>query len=257
MKNILLVAILSVATLGSTLAQSKKLDVKTIWKDYEFVENSVAGFRSTNDGEHYTQFKQEGKIKSIYKYSFTDEKKEELIVDGSTLFFRGEVLKIDNYFFNSDESKMLFTTETRKKYRRSFDALYYVYDLNTKELAPLDEEHYPQTLAEYSPDGSKVAYVSENNLFIKDLESGNIKQVTKDGKINEIINGTTDWVNEEEFALTKGFQWSPDGSNIAYLKFDETDVKEFTMQWYKDLYPTPYTYKYPKTGEDNSKITLH
>ncbi|SFT38030.1 dipeptidyl-peptidase-4 [Lishizhenia tianjinensis] len=257
MKNTLLLTLLALVTLGTANAQSKKLDVETIWKDYTFQENSVAGFRSTNDGEHYTQFKREGKIKSIYKYSFTDENKEELIVDGSTLFFRGEVLKIDNYFFNADESKMLFTTQTRKKYRRSFDALYYVYDLKTKELAPLDEIHFPQTLAEYSPDGSKVAYVSENNLFVKDLESGNIKQITKDGEFNKIINGTTDWVNEEEFALTKGFEWSPDGNYIAYLKFDERNVKEFTLNWYKDLYPTAYTYKYPKAGEDNSKIGLY
>lgn len=257
MRKIFLLALIALTSVSSAIGQTKKLDVKTIWKDYAFVENSVAGFRSMNDGEHFTQFKREGKIKSIYKYAFTDENKEELIVDGSTLFFRGEVLKIDNYFFNSDESKMLFTTETRKKYRRSFDALYYVYDLKTKELAPLDETHFPQTLAEYSPDGSKVAYVSNNNLFVKDLESGNIKQITKDGKINEIINGTTDWVYEEEFALTKGFQWSPDGNYIAYLKFDESKVKEFTMKWYQKLYPTLYTYKYPMAGEDNSKVSLH
>lgn len=257
MKKYLLLGLLVLVASTSTLAQDKKLDVSTIWKDYAFVENSVAGFRSTNDGEHYTRFKQEGKIKSIYKYSFTDENKEELILDGSTLFFRGNPLKFDNYFFNADESKLLLTTQQRKKYRRSFDAIYYVYDLKTKELSPLDLIHYPQTLAEYSPDGTKVAYVSNNNLYVKDLESGKIQAITKDGKMNKVINGTTDWVYEEEFALTKGFRWSPDGSYIAYLRFDESEVKEFTMSYYRNLYPDLYTYKYPKAGEDNSKVTLH
>lgn len=230
MKRTFILTLISVIITGLAGAQQNTITIESIWKDYEFVEKSVAGFRSTLDGEHYTSFKNEGSVKSIYKYSFKDESKKELLVDGSTLFYGNELVKIDNYFFNADETKLLFTSNTQKIYRRSFKALYYVYDLKTKELAPLDKEHTPQTLAEYSPNGDKVAYVSENNLFVKDLETGKINQLTQDGETNKVINGTTDWVNEEEFALTKGFEWSPNGEYIAYLKFDESEVKEYTLK---------------------------
>ena len=257
MKSTYILTLIALLLAVTTSAQTNKITVESIWKDYAFVEKSVAGFRSTLDGEHYTRFKSEGSVRSIYKYSFTDESKKELLVDGSTLFYGNTLIKIDNYYFNADETKLLFTSNTQKIYRRSFKALYYVYDLKTKELAPLDKDHSPQTLAEYSPNGEKVAYVSGNNLFVKDLVTGKINQITQDGETNKIINGTTDWVNEEEFALTKGFEWSPDGEYIAYLKFDESDVKEYTLKYYQGLYPTLYNYKYPKTGEDNSKISMH
>jgi dipeptidyl-peptidase-4 len=121
----------------------------------------------------------------------------------------------------------------------------------------LDEANQPQTLAEYSPDGKSISYIHGNDLFVKNLESGKVAKLTKDGKRNKIINGTTDWVYEEEFSITKAYGWSPDSKMIAFLRFDEKAVKEFTMEMYGELYPEEYKYKYPKAGEDNSKVTAH
>ena len=237
---------------------SQELTVEKIWKNKEFSEASIDGFKSMNDGEHFTKISEnEGKT-IISKHSFSDYKgKGEEILLLSTLKINGKTIEIDDYEFNQDETKLLFSSERKPIYRRSFTATFYLFDLKTKSLQSLDDQHKPQTLAEYSPDGTKVSYIFDNNLFLKDLSNGEIKQITYDGEKNNIINGTTDWVYEEEFAITKGYNWSPDSKNIAFLRFDESKVKEFTMTYYKDLYPTQYNFKYPKAGEDNSKITCH
>ncbi|NCA22554.1 MAG: S9 family peptidase, partial [Crocinitomicaceae bacterium] len=136
-------------------------------------------------------------------------------------------------------------------------AIYFLYDINSKKLQPLDEEHQPQTLAEYSPDGTMVSYIHGNDLFVKNIKTGAVKKLTQDGKRNKIINGTTDWVYEEEFSITKAYGWSPDSKTIAFLRFDEKEVPEFSMAMYGELYPDEYKYKYPKAGEVNSKVTAH
>ena len=244
----------------STYSQeaTKKLSVEKIWKEHLFYGSSVDGFRSMNDGEHFTRFAKIDGEKSIVKYSFTNRGVAgDVLVFGKDLIYQGKKIKPDSYTFNKDETKVLLTTNRQKKYRRSYLATYFLFDIETKKLQPLDEDRFPQTLASYSPDGKKVAYIYENNIYVKDLEKNKVKAITKDGKNNEIINGTTDWVYEEEFAITKAYDWSPDGKYIAFLKFDESGVKEFTMTYHYELYPDLYTYKYPKTGEDNSKVTLH
>lgn len=235
----------------------RKLTVEKIWKDYEFYGSGVSGFRSMKDGEYYSRFALKDGKKSIIKYSFADMNKPgEIVLDGAQLVFNGKVLKVDDYEFNEDESKLLLTVNQQQRYRRSFYAEYYLYDFTTKVLAPLDLDRSPQTLASYSPDGKKVAYIFKNNIYVKDLASGKVKAITKDGLENNIINGTTDWVYEEEFAYTHAYEWSPNSEYLAYLRFDESKVKEFTMMYFEELYPEPYTFKYPKTGEDNSKVSL-
>lgn len=236
----------------------KKLSVEKIWKEYLFFGSGVEGFRSMNDGEHFTKFAPIGGEKSIVQYSFTQrEKAGKVLVHGKDLIYQGKKLKTNDYSFNADETKVLLMTNREKRYRRSYTAEYFLFDIETKVLQPLDEERVPQTLASYSPDGSKVAYIHENNLYVKTLSNGKVKAITKDGEMNAIINGTTDWVYEEEFAITKAYDWSPDGEYLAFLRFDETCVKEFNMTYHYDLYPELYTFKYPKVGEDNSKVTLH
>ncbi len=256
MKNSFLAILFIISS--STLCFSQELTVEKIWKNREFSEAYVDGFKSMNDGEHFTKISENEGGTIISKHSFSDYNgKGEEILSLSSLKLNNKTIEIDDYDFNQDETKMLFSSERKPIYRRSYSAVFYLYDLKTKSLQSLDDQHSPQTLAEYSPDGNKVSYIFNNNLFVKHLTSGVVEQITFDGEKNNIINGTTDWVYEEEFSITKGYNWSFDSKHIAFLKFDESKVKEFTMAYYKDLYPTQYTFKYPKAGEDNSKVTCH
>jgi dipeptidyl-peptidase 4 len=150
---------------------------------------------------------------------------------------------------------VLLRTNVEPIYRRSSKANVYVYDSLTKKVMTLDEGKVLHPTL--SPDGSKVAYVKDNNLYIKDLTSKTTKAITTDGKWNYIINGNCDWVYEEEFEFSRAYQWSPKGNYIAYYRFDETDVKEYNMTIYDNTYNKDYRYKYPKAGEANSKVEIH
>ena len=234
---------------------AQDITVEQIWKKYEFFSKGVEGFKSMKDGEHYTKMNEDG---SIVKYKLTDPTDAgTLLVNGNSLMYKEVKIVFDDYEFNFDETKILFMTSIVPIYRRSFTAVYYLYDLTTKQLMPLDEKHQPQSLAEYSPDGKSVSFIYGNDIFVKQVASDKVVKLTEDGKRNKIINGTTDWVYEEEFSITKGYDWSPDSKWIAFLRFDEKEVKEFNLTFYKELYPTEYAYKYPKAGEDNSKVTAH
>lgn len=245
-----IIFIVALAFAGAVFSQ-KDITVESIYKTYQFFPRSVAGFNGMKDGQHFTKIS-DG---SITKHKITTYKDGgEVILNLASL----KVGEIDDYSFNHDETKMLLLTEFNSIYRHSFSAVYYIYDLKTKQLEKLDETDTPQTLATFSPDGKSVAYIRDNNLFVKNLETNSIIQLTTDGATNKIINGTTDWVYEEEFAITEAFGWSPDSKYIAFLKFDESKVKEFTMEYNVGaLYPQLYTFKYPKAGEDNSKVTAH
>ncbi|MFP4621906.1 MAG: S9 family peptidase, partial [Bacteroidales bacterium] len=168
-----------------------------------------------------------------------------------------DVSSITRYEFSDSENKILIATEVNPIYRRSFTARYFVFNRCEETLKPLSGDG-KQRLATFSPDASKVGFVRENNIYIKNLKTGKTEQITHDGEINHIINGTTDWVYEEEFAFTQGFHWSPEGDKIAFYKFDESRVKTFHMTRYRDsLYPEDYTFKYPKAGEKNSIVKIY
>ena len=242
-------------TLVYSIAFSQDLTVERIWKNYEFSPKRISGFKSMNDGEHYTNVKDGN---SIYKFSLNDmNDKGAVVLDGSKLIVDGKKLAFDDYEFNSDETKILLLTNVESIYRRSYQAVYYLFDLSTQKLTPLDPAHSPQTLAEYSPDGKKVSFIHGNDLYVKTISSGKVEKLTLDGKRNKIINGTTDWVYEEEFSITKAYGWSPDSKYIAYLRFDEKEVPEFSMDMFEGLYPEQYEFKYPKAGEVNSIVTAH
>ncbi len=239
--------------LGTTLF-SQEITVEKIWKNYEFFGASINGFESMNDGNYFSKITQTENGPSITKHLFSSyEGNGEVIISADAL----KSINLKGYSFNKEETKALLETETKSIYRRSYTAVHYLLDLKTNKLQALDKERQPQTLAQYSPDGKMVSYIYQNNLYIKDIGSGKVTEVTTDGKNNEVINGTTDWVYEEEFAITKAYGWSPDSKNIAYLKFNEKDVTEFTMMFFNELYPTPHEFKYPKAGEDNSTVTAH
>lgn len=241
-------------SIGLNAQNNAKITVEDIWEKYEFIPRSVPGFNFQNDGKHYTRL-EENKIK---QYDLTTGQFTKDIFDASGVSGNAEFNgKMDGYTFSKDESKILIKTETESIYRRSTRANFYVWDKNNNTLTTVEKEG-KQRYTSFSDDASKVAFVRGNNLYYKDLASGKITQITSDGKFNEIINGATDWVYEEEFAIAKAFEWSPDGNKIAFLRFDESEVKEFTMTLYKrDLYPEYETFKYPKVGEKNAVVTVH
>jgi dipeptidyl-peptidase-4 len=235
----------------SLIAQEKNVTLEDIWKDYTFYPEMVWGLKSMNNGSYYTQIDRAEKGSKLNRYSYRTGKKVSTIADSEKLG-----ISIGSYTFSDDEKQILFATETEKIYRYSSKSIYYVYQIRNKKLIQLSEDKV--MYATFSPDGSQVAYVKDNNIYITDLNSMEETAVTTDGVINSVINGATDWVYEEEFGLVRAFFWSPDGQKIAFYRFDESQVKEFSMDMFNGgLYPTQEVFKYPKAGEDNSDISLH
>lgn len=216
--------------------------------DETFTEKTVSSLNWMNDGRFYSALSEN----KVIKYSVKTGEEVATLVDGNKLD-----LSIDSYSFSEDESKILLTTNRMPIYRRSYTAIFYLYDLDSKELQKLANGR--QSYATLSPDNSKVAFTRDNNLFYVEIESNEEVAVTSDGKFNFIINGSTDWVYEEELYLTQAFAWSPDSKRLAYYRFDESEVREYNMQKWNEgaLYPEDYKYKYPKAGEDNSKVEIH
>lgn len=247
-------------TIGNPLFAQKKLSLADFNQNYTFQEKTVQGLHSSANGLYYTTL-EDGK--RIVKYSYKDGKKVETVFDLDQLE-NAAISHFSAYSFSDDETKILLTTEREQIYRHTFSANYYVWNSVTEELAPLSEKGKQQE-ATFSPNGERVAFVRDNNIFIKTLRFGTENQVTNDGQKNAIINGVPDWVYEEEFAFSKAFAWSPDSKFLAYIRFDETAVKEYSMKMFQGKspslkenasYPGEYTYKYPKAGEQNSLISV-
>ncbi len=222
----------------------------SIWKSARFQPKRIQAIKSMNNGEQYTT--QENDLK-INKYSFKTGQLVSVVCDFNQIS-DSTFKKIDDYVFSSDDSKLLISTNTEPIYRRSKKAIYYIYDLKKQSLNKLNTEKVSQ--ADFSPDGKKIAYTRANNLYVYDIEHQKETTITTDGVFNSIINGYCDWVYEEEFKINKGFYWSPDSKNIAFFRFDESRVKEFSFTQWGTLYPTQYIYKYPKAGDDNSIVGL-
>ncbi len=236
-----------------TFAQ-RDITVEGIWRDYTFYARSVPGFNFMQDGKHYTRL-EDNKIK---KYDLTSgDFVEDLFVSGNDKSADGMVGQISSYTFNNDESLILIESQSDQIYRRSSKGLVYVYNRKAQTTTAI-QEGVKISNASLSPKGDKVAYVFENNIYIYDIPSSAIIQVTDDGKYNEIINGMCDWVYEEEFSFTKAFEWSPDGTKIGFIRFDERQVPEFTMTVNTDqVYPEYITFKYPKVGEKNAVVDVY
>lgn len=215
-----------------------------------FAQRSVTGVNWMKDGKFYTS--QSGN--KILKYSVATGQVVETLFDGDQTV---PAVALASYSFSADEQKILVATEWESIYRRSHKAQYYVYTVANRELKALSTKG-KQSYATFSPDGRQVAFARDNNLHVVDLGSGTETALTTDGVRNQIINGSTDWVYEEELSFAQAFYWSPDSRKIAYYRFDESSVKEYNLQkWNKGaLYPEDYRYKYPKAGEDNSKVEI-
>ena len=230
----------------------KQVTLEDIWEDYKFYPSGVPGFKSMNDGEHYTTIDKNSERIKIYKHDFESGEIIETILESED----ERLLKMNSYEFNLEEDKILISTNKESIYRHSSKSVYYIYNTKIKTIKNLSDNKV--MYATFSPDGKYIAYVFENNLYVYNLNSGKTTQITNDGEKNKIINGASDWVYEEEFALVRSFEWSGDSKNIAYYRFDESNVKEFSMDLFKGgLYPNQEVFKYPKAGEDNSKVTVH
>lgn len=246
MKNKLILTLCLCASVVISFAQNE-ITLEDIWTKGSFSAKGVSGFQSMKDGRYYCA---QDDNENIIRYSFASGKAIDTLVKSAELKLKGFT-----YSWSSDESKLLLQTNFKQIYRHSFAANVYVFDIKTRKVVqPITEQ---VMLAEFSPDATKIAYVKDHNLFCFDLNTGKEIQITQDGKTNAIINGATDWVYEEEFALSKGFYWSPDGTMLAYYRFDESEVKEFGMSMYGKLYPEEYKFKYPKAGEANSVIEIY
>lgn len=244
----------------TAFSQKKKIELGDVAGRRFFVQKNVTGLRSMNDGMNYTTQENETKI---VKYSYKTGSLVEVLFDLSKVENPG-LSVFSDYAFSNDETKILFTTNQHSLYRHSFTADFYIWNLTTKEMTPLSANG-PQQLATFSPDGERVAFVRNYNIFIKSLKFGTENQATRDGKKNEIINGAPDWVYEEEFSFNKAFEWSPDSKFLAFIKFNETEVPMFNIPMYQgqkpelnenQLYPGNYSYKYPKAGEKNSVVSV-
>lgn len=240
----------------SALAQDntkKLISLDDIWVKYTFYPKSIKDLRSLNDGIHYSALEKG----AIVEYSYQTGEKTREILSIADLKILGSTyaIEISDYQFSEDESRILISADEEAIYRHSSKSTNYVYDVKRKELTPIAKGK-KQQLACFSPDGTKLAYVRDNNLYLYDIAFATEKAISTDGEMNKIINGAPDWVYEEEFGFAKGFQWSPDGKNIAFYRFDESKVKEYTLVNFDSLYPTLVKYKYPKAGEDNSVIMI-
>jgi dipeptidyl-peptidase 4 len=230
-----------------------KISLEDIWTKGTFSARGVMGFNSLNDGRYYCNLDEE---QNLLKYAFATGKVVDTIVKISDIKRAngGLNLSIANFSFSADESKLLIATQTEYIYRHSSQSIYYVYDLQKKTLVNPVKEWV--RYATFSPDASKLAFVRDNNLFYYDFRLNQEVRITKDGKVNEIINGATDWVYEEEFAIWQGFSWNEAGDKIAFYRFDESKVPQFEMTMYGSLYPKQEKFKYPKAGEANSLVNI-
>tara|TARA_B100000768_G_scaffold181987_1_gene208042 strand:+ start:12229 stop:14418 length:2190 start_codon:yes stop_codon:yes gene_type:complete len=235
-------------------AQKKSISLDQIW-DGSFRTQGMTALHSMNNGQQYSvlNFDRSSRSTSIDLYDYKTLSKVKTIATSQTM---DAIPYFTNYTFSDDERQVILETEIEPIFRYSALGLYYVYNIASESLEKISE--YKIQEPSFSPDGTKVAYGRKNNLFIKDLSSGTTKQITFDGEKNKIINGITDWVYEEEFAFVRAFEWNASSNKIAFIRFDETEVPEFSMDIYgTELYQTQEVFKYPKAGETNAKVSLH
>ncbi len=247
------IAFLIIVVISNSLAQ-QKITVEEIFSG-AFRAKGMDELKAMKNTNQYTVLNADRATKSqqIDLFDFATLKKVSTFIDTKSIPELSD--GIDSYTFNNAENKILIANNTNQIFRHSFTADFYLYDVETKKITKILDQVQAPT---FSPDGNKIAFAKENNLFILDILSNDKTQITNDGKKNSIINGITDWVYEEEFAFVRAFDWSFDSKKIAFIRFDESQVPEFSMNIFKkNLYPIVETFKYPKAGEKNALVSLH
>lgn len=263
MKNKVTAALLCFGALFSTLiAQNTEDNFLREITSGKYASKGIKNLRSMADGEHYTSMNDQNNM--IIKYSYRTGKAVDTLFNANTAK-DCNFKNFSGYELSPEESKILLYKDIDPIYRHSFKANYFVYEIKRNKVKPLSEGGKQQE-ATFAPNGKMVAFVRDNNLFLAKLDYETESAITKDGKMNEIINGIPDWVYEEEFAFSRAFEWAPDCSHLAFIRFDETNVKEYSFDMYKGLdpaypqytlYPGAIKYKYPKAGEENAKVSVH
>lgn len=237
--------------------QAKKITVEKIWDDFYFYPRGVAGYTAMPKSDCYTVVKRGG----IERYSFATGELIDMLLSNTDLERLScgtvDISKVSGYEFTADESKIVLAIDEESIWRRSTLAFYYVYDIAAKTLTLVADTNTKLHFAVLTEDGTKVLFARDCDLFYQELATGKITQITRDGKPNAILNGYADWVYEEELDMSRAASWSPDGTKIAFLRFDESRVKEYNFALYDELYPTDFKYKYPKAGEDNSLVDVY
>lgn len=250
---IILAALVSAGTAGAQTGD-KSVSLKEITDGMFRQKTAVGEMRSLPDGEHYTAMNAERNM--IVKYSYRTGKAVDTLFNATTAR-ECEFTKFDGYTISSTGHHILVWRETEPIYRRSYKAAVYDYDVRRNYVKPITDSKEKVMIPTFSPDGRMCAFVKDNNIWIRKFDFDTEVQVTKDGALNKILNGTTDWVYEEEFAVTNLMAWSPDSEYLAYVRTDETEVPEYSMQVYGDgLYPSYYNFKYPKAGQKNSTVSV-
>ncbi|MEE0869936.1 MAG: DPP IV N-terminal domain-containing protein [Bacteroidaceae bacterium] len=247
---------------GNIQAQDGPLTLKSI-TDGSFGAHGIYGVNPLPDGESYSQLV-DGK--RIVVSSFKTGEQTGILFDVEDTKGKVKLSRIDGYTLSPNQKNILLRTQTRGIYRHSTTAVYYIYNVQNRTLAPLSDGG-PQECPLWSPDGNMVGFVREGNLFLVKLLFDNAEvQVTKDGKFNSIINGKADWVYEEEFVTNRSFDFNADATMLAWIRYDESQVPLFSFPMYKGMlpdmqenaeYPGAYEYKYPIAGQPNSKVTVH
>lgn len=251
-RHILLLFFVGLVT--TVIAQQKKITVEEIYQG-TFRTSGLEVLRSMKNGKQYTVLSrnQADKSTSIDKYDYKTLEKVETILSSAN---NDEIPAFSSYSFSKDENNILLATDIEPIFRHSTLGVFYVYNIVDGSVTRISEDKIQEPLL--SPNGKQVAFVKNNNLYVFDIDSKQTKQITTDGVKNKIINGVTDWVYEEEFAFVRAFEWNSNGTKIAFLRFDETNVPEFSMDVYgAELYQKQNVFKYPKAGEENALITLH
>lgn len=245
--------------MSSSISAYEKMTLKDI-TDGQFAAQQIGGINPIKGTDLYAQLSQDNK--QILQYSFKTGKQTAILFDVNNT--QGEHIdKFDGYIMSPDGRHILISTKRQNVYRRSYKAVFYIYTVQSRKLERLSDGG-PQQAPVWSPDGNQVAFVRDNNIFLVKLLYGNSEsQVTKDGKMNEVINGIPDWVNEEEFGFNSALVFTADGSMLCWIKYDESKVKQYSLQLFKGrspeltenaIYPGTYSYKYPKVGEENSRV---
>ena len=250
MKKIILSAAFAMAIVVA-FAQSKTIDLNDIWGTYAFYPKGASGFDFMKDGKQFLKNDVNRSVgSSLNSYNLATGEKTGTLLTANDI--KGEW---SSYELNGDETQILYSQDEEPLYRHSSKANFFIYKIKDKTVKSVSGGG-KQRLATFNPQGDKVAFIRDNNLYIKDLTTNAETAVTTDGKANSIINGAADWVYEEEFSMDRAFYWSPDGKYIGYLRFDETKVREVTLTLYnQQLYPEYTSFKYPKAGEANSIVS--